>query len=700
MKDFTVVPIAKPSYDGHTKFPTAYKLALQARQSTKKQSLHNQESYESQTTILLETALGIGWKTEDIIPLIENKRKDGKIVDASGTLRIDERPTMQELVHYIKQDEVKAVMTRGVDRLFRHIDMIEPAVFVDICKKHHCIIITVKEFRHRTRIETYNFHENPEDIKAFLEEAQEAADYITEKIEWMNRCRLNKGIRGEYDGRVIPVGFLLDAKRIHYVIYEPYARVVRWLFRRYRELSANFAALKKEVDQKIREQGYLFPFFPDNMGHLNISLESNGEGYTITIPGLRNILTNVAYLGWWTAYETVNRGTEQEHKVLRAKIEGNHPAIVDTIDFWYAYEQLNQEPVDGEKRTRSRHSKVGTDSCDALLEGIVTSDRGRSVYVYQLADEPGKALYVIEDTKETFGDHTHGSLYVKTLDRLFTTHLLEKLEEGKRLRAIVKGTEFEHDLDYLEDVLVSHFIDVAKAQEVITAGMDETLAKRTEEAESLERTLHYGAKKLDEKDIENFSARLAELRHDIAQITIKRDRAQKTQAELAEFVAAMDDIPAAWKGMGSAKRHRFIKLATESMTLTKPAPNWLQLEVVWLWPDAPHSRCYIWQRTGKGESWTEEEKAILRMLYPQGDRATILQALPARSWSAINNQAHDLGVGREYQLNNSQLHRLVSVEDASFMAQVGIELEDPYQHAWWIIAEQHNEERSAPYFVQ
>jgi hypothetical protein len=476
MKDFTVVPIAKPSYDGHTKFPTAYKLALQARQSTKKQSLHNQESYESQTTILLETALGIGWKEEDIIKLIENKRKDGKIVDASGTLRIDERPTMQELVHYIKQDEVKAVMTRGVDRLFRHIDMIEPAVFADICKKHHCIIITVKEFRHRTRIETYNFHENPEDIGAFLEEAQEAADYITEKIEWMNRCRLNKAIRGEYDGRIIPTGFLLDAKRMRYIIYEPHACVVRWLYRRYRELSGNFAALKKEVDQKIREQGYLFPFLPDSLSHVNINLEPNGEGYIITTPGLRSILTNVAYLGWWTAYETVNRGTEQEHKVLRAKIEDNHPAIVDTLDFWYAYEQLNQEPVDGEKRTRSRHSKVGTDSCDALLEGIVTGEKGYNVYVFQCAQEPEGALYVIKSTKETPYDRRQGSIYVRTLDKIFTEHLLGKLEEGKRLRAIVKGTVVEHDLDYLEDALASHFIDVAKAQEVSREpGQDFTL---------------------------------------------------------------------------------------------------------------------------------------------------------------------------------------------------------------------------------
>src|SRR5258708_22452541 len=188
MRDFTVTPIEKQRYDGRIDFPTQYKLALQARQSTKEQRLHNAESYGSQTTVLLGHALEMGWHgmEADIIPFLENKGEGGKIIDASGTKEIDQRPTMQDLWYHIEHDIVKAVMTRGVDRLFRHIDMIEPAMFVKLCKQHRCIIITVKEVRHRTKIEVYNFHENPEDTKAFLEEAQDAADFITDKIDWMN----------------------------------------------------------------------------------------------------------------------------------------------------------------------------------------------------------------------------------------------------------------------------------------------------------------------------------------------------------------------------------------------------------------------------------------------------------------------------------------------------------------------------------
>ncbi len=241
--------------------------------------------YESQTTVLLGEALNIGWKEADIIPFIENRRKDGKIVDASGRWRVDQRPTMQDLWYHIEHDLVKAVMCRGVDRLFRHIDMIEPAQFAKLCKDHQCIVITVKEIRRRTRIEVYNFHENPEDIGAFLAEAQAGADFILNHVDWMVRCRLNKAIRGEYDGRTIPAGYILVNDRYH--IYEPHAQVVRWLYRRFRELSGNFSLLMQEVRQKIHDQGYLFPAFPDDR---HTPMGKHDNGYSITPVNLKPYL--------------------------------------------------------------------------------------------------------------------------------------------------------------------------------------------------------------------------------------------------------------------------------------------------------------------------------------------------------------------------------------------------------------------------
>ena len=675
MKEFIVTPIEKVRYDGHIVYPTQYKLALQARQSTKKQSLHNQESYESQTTVLLEHALDMGWKglEADIIPFIENRRKDGKIVDASGTKRVDERPTMQDLWYHIEHDIVKAVMCRGVDRLFRHIDMVEPAQFARLCKDHQCIIITVKEVRRRTRIEVYNFHDNPEDIGAFLAEAQAGADFILNQIEWMVRCKLNKALRGEYDGRNVPAGFILVNEKYH--IYEPHAQVVRWLFRRYRELSGNFSSLMREVAQRIADQGYLFPPFADERF---TQMGRSGDGYIIKPKGLKGLLVNTVYIGWWLVYETVDKGKETEHRVLRAKIEDHHPAIVSLEDFWYAYERLTEEDA-----PRSRYNKVGTISCNALLDGIVTSDKS-SVYVSQRAHEPDTACYVMSSHKQFQGNHFYGSIYVRELDHLFTSHLLAKLEEGKRIRDTL-DPGMRDGWDNLDAMLATRLIDVAKMQEIATAGIDSMLAQYQEEAASLDNTLHYGAAKLPPKKIEEYSERLARLHVAISELTLKKSRAQQAARELAAFTNKLGDVPAVWKELGIEKQRRFVALITEKITLTKPSPNWLQLTIQWLWPDMPLDILYIWQRGSRSEAWTDEENSILRTLYSHADRGTILQALPSHSWSAILQRAVDLGVSRAYQRNDNTLHRFLSVEDATFMAQAGImfDKEDPSVRYWW-----------------
>ncbi len=706
MRDFTVIPIEKTGYDGRIVYPTQYPLALQARQSTKEQSLHNQESYESQTTTLLEQALDIGWKRlretphddGDIIPFIENKRKDGKIIDASGTKKVDERPTMQDLWYHIEHDLVKAVMTRGVDRLFRHIDMIEPPVFADLCKRHRCIIITVKEIRRRTRIEVYNFHENPEDIGAFLAEAQAGADYILNHIEWMHRCKLNKAMRGEYDGRTVPIGFLLVDEK--YVIYEPHARVVRWLYRRYRELAGNFALLKAEVSQLVAEQGYLFPFFPEDVQRQRKEVGKNEYGYTITAQALKSLLTNTIYLGWWLVYETIDKRLPTEHRVLRKKIEDHHPAIVSPADFWYAHDRLTEQPL-----PRSRYNKVGTISCDAVLDGIVTGEKGLKVYVSQTRNAPEKAVYVIEDTKETYADNKHGSLYVRELDQLFTSHLLEKLEAGKRLREEYQGELFDgvpmaDQLDIQENVMVMRLEEVIQQQEVATAGIDANLIKYAEEAASLDRTLHYCAAKLSPKKIEEYAERLAQLTVDIERLQAKKQRTEAEQAELAKFSRKLDDVPGGWNKMVLNDKRRFIQLVTTDIILSKPAPNWLRLEIIWLWTDDTtgepvKSICYIWQRRGNSESWTDAENDALRLWYAHAERLDVLKALPSRSWSAITIQASVLGIARPYQLSNTNLPRRVSLDDAAFMARVGIALDEQNQRLWWTTSIKFEESRLA-----
>lgn len=99
----------------YSSLPLDVMWGIYARQSTQAQLIKNTESTEMQTDDL------IAW-------LVEKGIQDGQwqLFDAdlgvSGTLRIDQRTGLQELVERIRADEIKAVLVYQISRLFRVID--------------------------------------------------------------------------------------------------------------------------------------------------------------------------------------------------------------------------------------------------------------------------------------------------------------------------------------------------------------------------------------------------------------------------------------------------------------------------------------------------------------------------------------------------------------------------------------------------
>jgi len=91
--------------------------------------------------------------------------------------------------------------------------------------------------------------------------------------------------------------------------------------------------------------------------------------FGLTYQGLRDMLTNVAYIGIWY---TQPKG---KPPIL---IQGNHPAIVDEEDFWYAFNHLSKmtitgEPIEGNRKYPTRFTRTGTLPASALLDGVVES---------------------------------------------------------------------------------------------------------------------------------------------------------------------------------------------------------------------------------------------------------------------------------------------------------------------------------------
>src|SRR5581483_6866824 len=385
-------------------------LAIYARQSTKKQVINNKESYEQQTKDLWRQGLDLGWVEDGIVIYIENIR-NGKFVNASGRLRIDERPGLQALVERIEKDEVKTVLVWDIDRLFRDEDMVQPAVFVKTCKDHGCIVLTMED--------TFDFN-NPyrDDRKRFLAIEQAAADYITKHIKGrMLPARARVSMRGQADGRRVSVGYIVDRREFlankelnpdykKFVPYAPHAKVVRWLFKRYRELNGNLGRLYREISA----WPFVFPFFDDMENAQDTTLSRNDKGFTLTKVGLALILSNVVYIGYW---------------YYKGQIvsKSNHTAIVDEGDFWYAFNRLSPYKLDGERNTRNTSQVHGrTDKQGTLLADIIRSTNGRKVYAVH-------GSYSIVDSQQS--GYYMASIPIPELDAIYLNRLFEVLKNDK-----------------------------------------------------------------------------------------------------------------------------------------------------------------------------------------------------------------------------------------------------------------------------
>jgi len=124
-----------------------------------------------------------------------------------------------------------------------------------------------------------------------------------------------------------------------FIIYEPHAKIIKWLFVRFIELGYDLVAFKRELQQKPR----IFPAFesfvhPADISRCNLR-EQNG-GYSFCETTLERILTNEVYIG-----------TYKREGATRLK---NHPAIVDEELFWSVYDHIKDFRPDGTPTHRIR----------------------------------------------------------------------------------------------------------------------------------------------------------------------------------------------------------------------------------------------------------------------------------------------------------------------------------------------------------
>jgi DNA invertase Pin-like site-specific DNA recombinase len=342
-------------------------------------------------------ALSCGWTKEQIL-------LDDRDLGMSGQLRMEDRPAFNDMLRRIANGKIKAVVAINVDRLFRNKWGDESGKFMEICHRYGVIVVT-PDF-----VYDFNISWHIERFKRRCEEAWNYLEYhvFGRLIPAMDR----RGEAGFWTGGTLPFGYTIDTREkvnglrnpnhYRYIVYEPHAKVIRWLFTRFQQLNGNVRALMREIEQKP----LLFPDFDDTVESYIVQGTTNSRtkvpgGYTIfTWQGLRSLLMNRVYIGHWT-YRGELMSTE------------NHEPIVDLDTFTFAFNRLSPVKLDGTpneafqegwgKQYRKRHFP---DRPAYLKECIRTPDPKVKVYT--------------QDTKLTHTVRTHYKMdpKVKTLKKV------------------------------------------------------------------------------------------------------------------------------------------------------------------------------------------------------------------------------------------------------------------------------------------
>lgn len=640
---------------------------IYARQSTPSQVTNNIQSTEMQTEELLQWLFTRGVK-ESHIHLFDAD------LGRSGTLRIDQRTGLQELVEKIKADKIKAVLVYQVSRLFRDETAVQYNVFATICRQHNCVLVTADGM-------IFNFN-NPMQLKMFRYLAEMAAEYIPQHVHMLHEMRERKARKGLYAGMgSIPRGYIVDYDKKSptynkFIVYWPHGEIVFSLFKRFFEIGGDFSRLCRE----LHELPFVFPLFDANVDARVISrthFRKAAGGYRITRQGLLCLLANPVYIGWW---------------IVKGDIisKDNHERIIDEEHeylFWYAFNKLAVYTVQGkvnEKRTtgQRRYYQKHTAANVGILKDKIVSPDGK-VYVHM---SHGRATYRICGTESGVYVHEVNEIGVARIDAEFFTRFFTHLRSS-------------HDFDiyqrYLEEAEQSHASLLAtlteqlqEAQRQQNEATDEVLAIRRDintqvkealqqnpllDAEEVKRTYEKEAAPML-RDLRKRSSDL-EATKEALQQKLTKEQEKQPQPHLhtyADFHTELEVLIQVWDKKDFADRKDFVNLFLSQATIQVITNHWIQLDLYWSIPGWGVETLFIYRTKSNGDVWTQAEQELLKAHYEKSPREVLLQALPQKSWLAIKYEAMVLGLRRTSQ-SGCFLPARLTWSDWQFMEQAGIE---------------------------
>ena len=638
-----------PILETKIKLPTDQPCQIYPRVSTPEQKKNVSAEMQQDKSF----AIQCGW-TEDLI--IIDKRDLG----VSGQLRMEDREAFRDMLRRMPETagekRIRAVIVRDVSRLFRNKWGDEPGKFMEICYRYNVLVVTA-DF-------VYDFSVNWH-IDKFKRKCEEAWSHIENHVYGvMLPARDERAYAGYWTGFNLPIGYSLDRREKikgeenpnynKFIVYEKHAKVVRWLFRRYKQLNGNVRALLREIE---RLEKPLFPDFDEDVpeeviNHLSQYKKVPG-GYTIASDaGLRRVLTNRVYIGYWIyCGELVSTN--------------NHPAIVDYDDFMFAYNRLSSINLDGtpnEKAltSKQKYARQITVQGGLLKECIESADPNLRVYPKPNHGRCSYALY--KRGASSTQCSALSTLPCGRIDNIVLKKLIERMQ----------GPQAEKDL---EDFLAYEDAAVQEASETLNDIERDIVATKALIKRTFEQVK---SGKFTDPDLaqaanDSYIAAKAELerlevrKQDITQIA-SEDEERRT------YKALMQDVGNAWNDIVMPEEYpRLIYLFIESVVIEFLSPRFFTLTIKWRDSEWPQDKATCYRSASPSLTWTQAEEEQLASLYSDATRFDLLKALPRRSFIAIATYAEEKGMRRNYHSEEAGVPWFTCWLDWQLMQEYGLE---------------------------
>src|SRR5258708_85951 len=614
------------SEDGKSQqFDTSKPVYAYIRFSTMGQVKNSKENKVQEDTRMHEKLIShkFGWLPANI----KKMDKDEGMSAQKGT---DKRLDLAEIYRAMKAGQCGGIAAFDASRLWRDRDRVYFDDFIVRIKKYNVPVILYSK--------TYwpKIKSDMEALRAEFEYAQKALEQFYDKA---NPARQEAVLSGSFGGHATPIGFVISGEKgnRHYVVYEPHAKLIRWLFKRYQQLNGNLGRLGRELGAA----GFHFPDFDkDELIKLeadlpHVALKRDAKGYKFQARGgLISVLTNRAYIGWY-----VFNAKSEESKVFQGEYINKYDiiptAIVELEGFLYAYSRLSKTTLDGEPNEKKPAVNRHYSRVDALLEGLLTSD-GAPCWALS------EGCYVAKKNDDGW-NHNSFKVSIAEIDQAFS----------EALTAALAAMELSEDQQ-------QQFADKVSA---LKAEQEEKASDLTNQLANIDKAIRqWGVAKRAameaeyQPDVTEAMRNLKRLHAEREAVEQQANKAAKEAGLLAECTTLIDCAIRDWKAMKFEKQQRLVHLLVGCANIEAVSPHIIELTVALVEPLNVVLQCYAWRKHSSRPKWQDSENAVLRKLYACADRAIILEALPTRCWDSIVMQATKvLNLKRETGHNTSSI---------------------------------------------